>query len=55
MNIKIFYSNGDTATDRARDMMNAEPRAQEWANLAGVSHVEIHHCQQLIATYQGKD
>lgn len=55
MLIKIFYSNGSTAQDRGRDMMLAEERAKEWANLDRVSYVEIHHCQQLLATYQGKD
>lgn len=50
MQIIVTFTNGQTFTDRARDMHNAVPRAEEWAAMANVADVKIVHCQQTVWT-----
>ena len=48
MQIIVTFTNGQTYTDRARDMHNAVPRAEEWAAMANVAGVKIVHQQQVV-------
>ena len=48
MNIEITFADGHTFMDRARDMHNAVPRAEEWLRLANVVGVRIINQQQEI-------
>lgn len=48
MQIIVTFNDGNVYTDRARDMRNAEPRAQEWAGLGNVADVIIVHEQAVL-------
>ena len=48
MNIIVTFISGSSFTDRASDMHNAVPRAEEWLNLSEVVNVQIMHQQQII-------
>ena len=48
MNIEVTFDSGSIFTDRARDMHNAVPRAEEWLRLSNVVGVRIIHQQQVI-------
>jgi hypothetical protein len=48
MQIIVTFTNGQTYTDRARDMHNAVPRAEEWAAMATVADVVIVHEQAVL-------
>jgi hypothetical protein len=48
MTILVTFTTGGTFEDRARDMHNAIPRAEEWARQANVASVKIVHCQQVL-------
>ena len=48
MNVIVTFADGHTFTDRARDMHNAVPRAEEWLRQPDVVGVQIKHQQQII-------
>jgi hypothetical protein len=48
MQIIVTFTTGRTFEDRARDMHNAVPRAEEWARQSNVAKVQIIHCQQVL-------
>lgn len=48
MQIIVTFTDGHTFEDRARDMHNAVPRAEEWARQVNVTNVKIVHCRDVL-------